>query len=80
MLLRVGDFGLCQKVPDVRHFQYTRDVRKAPYTPGGTEGYLPPEVHLLPFPPFLPSSHTSLTFLLIIPAVLLTSLIEGRRA
>jgi hypothetical protein len=44
MLLRVGDFGLCQKVPDVRHFQHTGDVRKAPYTPGGTEGYLPPEV------------------------------------
>ena len=44
MLLRVGDFGLCQKIPDVRHFQYTGDVKKAPYTPGGTEGYLPPEV------------------------------------
>jgi len=44
MLLRVGDFGLCQKVPDVRHFQFTGNVNKAPYTPGGTEGYLPPEV------------------------------------
>ena len=44
MLLKVCDFGLSQKIPDVKHFRHTGDVHKAPYTPGGTEGYLAPEV------------------------------------
>eukprot|EP00602_Paraphysomonas_sp_CaronLab_P005164 CAMPEP_0185035928 /NCGR_PEP_ID=MMETSP1103-20130426/28093_1 /TAXON_ID=36769 /ORGANISM="Paraphysomonas bandaiensis, Strain Caron Lab Isolate" /LENGTH=725 /DNA_ID=CAMNT_0027573233 /DNA_START=324 /DNA_END=2501 /DNA_ORIENTATION=- len=44
MLVRVCDFGLSQKIPDVKHFKHTGDVRKAPYTPGGTEGYLAPEI------------------------------------
>jgi serine/threonine protein kinase len=46
MLLKICDFGLSQKVPDVKHFKFTGDVHKAPYTPGGTEGYLAPEVLL----------------------------------
>lgn len=44
MLLKLCDFGLSQKIPDVKHFRHTGDVHKAPYTPGGTEGYLAPEV------------------------------------
>jgi serine/threonine protein kinase len=44
MLLKICDFGLSQKVPDVKHFKITGDIHKAPYTPGGTEGYLAPEV------------------------------------
>lgn len=44
MLLKLCDFGLSQKIPDVKHFRHTGDVHKAPYTPGGTEGFLAPEV------------------------------------
>jgi serine/threonine protein kinase len=44
LLLKICDFGLSQKVPDVKHFKITGDIYKAPYTPGGTEGYLAPEI------------------------------------
>jgi serine/threonine protein kinase len=44
LVVNICDFGQCRKVPDIRYFQYTKSVHKAPYSKFGTEGFLAPEL------------------------------------
>ena len=43
--VKLCDFGLARKVPNVKYFKYTRDVHKVPFTGVcGTPGYIAPEL------------------------------------
>ena len=43
--MKLCDFGLAKKVPDVKYFKYTKDVHKVPFTGVcGTPGYIAPEL------------------------------------
>eukprot|EP00511_Aplanochytrium_stocchinoi_P007318 CAMPEP_0204828338 /NCGR_PEP_ID=MMETSP1346-20131115/6052_1 /ASSEMBLY_ACC=CAM_ASM_000771 /TAXON_ID=215587 /ORGANISM="Aplanochytrium stocchinoi, Strain GSBS06" /LENGTH=546 /DNA_ID=CAMNT_0051957327 /DNA_START=540 /DNA_END=2180 /DNA_ORIENTATION=- len=43
--VKLCDFGLSRKVPDVKYYKHTGDVHKAPYTNfRGTVGYCAPEI------------------------------------
>ena len=43
--IKLCDFGLAKKVPDVKYFKYTHDVHKVPFTGVcGTPGYIAPEL------------------------------------
>lgn len=43
--IKICDFGLAKKVPNVKYFKYTRDVHKVPFTGVcGTPGYIAPEL------------------------------------
>eukprot|EP00516_Mucochytrium_quahogii_P011788 CAMPEP_0203786086 /NCGR_PEP_ID=MMETSP0100_2-20121128/1409_1 /ASSEMBLY_ACC=CAM_ASM_000210 /TAXON_ID=96639 /ORGANISM=" , Strain NY0313808BC1" /LENGTH=641 /DNA_ID=CAMNT_0050688305 /DNA_START=157 /DNA_END=2082 /DNA_ORIENTATION=- len=43
--LKLCDFGLSRKVPDIKYYKYTGDVHKVPYTSlRGTIGYVAPEI------------------------------------
>ena len=45
MLLKVCDFGLSRKVPDVRYYKHTGDIYRVPFSRiCGTGGYIPPEI------------------------------------
>jgi serine/threonine protein kinase len=45
LLLKLCDFGLSQSVPNIKFYQITGSISKAPYTnPCGTQGYLSPEI------------------------------------
>eukprot|EP00638_Chattonella_subsalsa_P003286 CAMPEP_0117759262 /NCGR_PEP_ID=MMETSP0947-20121206/15910_1 /TAXON_ID=44440 /ORGANISM="Chattonella subsalsa, Strain CCMP2191" /LENGTH=833 /DNA_ID=CAMNT_0005579689 /DNA_START=50 /DNA_END=2548 /DNA_ORIENTATION=+ len=47
LLLKICDFGLSRKVPDVRYFKVTGDVNKIPFTAlTGTEQFMAPEILL----------------------------------
>jgi len=47
LLLKICDFGMSRKVPDVRYFKATGDVNKIPFTAlTGTEQYMAPEILL----------------------------------
>jgi hypothetical protein len=44
-IVKLCDFGLAKKVPNVKYFKYTRDVHKVPFTGVcGTPGYIAPEL------------------------------------
>ena len=44
-IVKLCDFGLAKKVPDVKYFKYTHDVHKVPFTGVcGTPGYIAPEL------------------------------------
>ena len=43
--IKICDFGLARKVPDVKYFKHTGDVHKVPFTGvRGTPGYIAPEL------------------------------------
>jgi hypothetical protein len=45
MVLKVCDFGLSRKVPDVRYYKHTGDINKVPFSRlTGTGGYMAPEI------------------------------------
>mmetsp|Transcript_16195 Transcript_16195/g.31340 ORF Transcript_16195/g.31340 Transcript_16195/m.31340 type:complete len:787 (+) Transcript_16195:1178-3538(+) len=45
LVVKLCDFGLSRKVPDVKYYKYTGDVHKVPYTDlVGTMGYVAPEI------------------------------------
>ena len=44
--LKICDFGLSQRIPDVKHYRHTGDINKAPYKLTGTPGFLSPELLL----------------------------------
>lgn len=44
-VIKICDFGLARKVPDIKYFRFTRDVYKVPFTGVcGTPGYIAPEL------------------------------------
>lgn len=45
MVLKVCDFGLSRKVPDVRYFKHTGDIYRVPFSRiCGTGGFIAPEI------------------------------------